>query len=244
MGKYLSYRFTVITLLVLLPIPIHLAAQVQQQKKQPKRYNVTDLGPTQSFAEGINNKGSVTGTAIVADGKAQAQRAFLWRKGAMTDLGTLGGPNSSAFFEPSERGQVAGNAETTTPDPLKEDFCGYRTYLVCLGFVWQNGVMTPLATLGGNNGWANGGINNQGQAVGVAENGTLDSTCATPALEAKPVIWEKGRIQELPTFSGDPDGTGLSINDQGQAVGTSTDCNAAPTIFHAVLWQHGTVIDL
>ena len=87
-------------------------------------------------------------------------------------------------------------------------------------------------------------MNNRGQAVGVAENATVDSTCATPALEAKPVIWEKGRVQELPTFPGDPDGTALSINDRGQVVGTSTDCNAAPTIFHAVLWQHGTVVDL
>jgi probable HAF family extracellular repeat protein len=63
-------------------------------------------------------------------------------------------------------------------------------------------------------------------------------------LEGRPVIWEKGAVQELPTFPGDEDGTALSINDRGQVVGVSTDCGALPTIFHAVLWRNGTVIDL
>jgi hypothetical protein len=44
-------------------------------------------------------------------------------------------------------------SETATPDPLKEDFCGFGTHLTCLGAVW-NGVMTPLPTLGGNNAMA------------------------------------------------------------------------------------------
>jgi probable HAF family extracellular repeat protein len=124
-----------------------LAAQEQTTpKKQLTRYTVTDLGPTQSFAEGINDRGLLAGTALLADGLTQ--HAFLWRKGVKTDLGTFGGPDSSAFFKPSEYGQVAGNAETSTPDPMGEDFCLYGTHLVCLGFVWQDGVMTPLATLG------------------------------------------------------------------------------------------------
>ena len=217
-------------------------AQQQHASKNLPSYIVTDLGPAQSFAEGINNRGWVTGTTVLADGVTQ--HAFLWREGIETDLGTFGGPNSSAFNLPSERGQVAGNAEISTPDPLGEDFCLYGTHLICLGFIWQNGVITPLATLGGNNSWANGGLNNRGQAVGVAENATLDPSCATPGLEGRPVIWEKGAVQELPTFPGDEDGTALSINDRGQVVGVSTDCGALPTIFHAVLWRNGTVIDL
>ena len=225
-----------------LAIPVRLAAEERQQKKDHVRYVVTDLGPTQSFAEGLNDKGWVSGGEILADGVTQ--HAFLWRTGVRTDLGTFGGPNSAAFNRPSERGMVAGNAETSTPDPLGEDFCLYGTHLVCLGFAWQNRVMTPLATLGGNNSWANGGVNNRGDVVGVAENATVDPSCATPGLEGKPVIWKKGTVQELPTFPGDEDGTALSVNDQGQVVGASTDCNASPTIFHAVLWQNGTVTDL
>jgi probable HAF family extracellular repeat protein len=212
-------------------------------KKQLIRYTVTDLGPTQSFSVGINNRGLVAGTALLADGVTQ--NAFLWQKGMRTDLGTMGGPNSTAFSRPNERGQVAGNAETATPDPLGEDFCGYGTHLICLGFVWQNGTMTPLATLGGNNSWANGGINNRGQAAGFAENATPDATCGLPSLEGKPVIWTNGAARELATLPGDPDGTVFAINERGQAAGVSSDCGASPTIFHAVLWsEDGSVTDL
>jgi probable HAF family extracellular repeat protein len=212
-------------------------------KKKLTLYTVTDLGPTQSFAEGINNRGLVAGTALLADGVTQ--NAFLWQKGMRTDLGTLGGPNSSAFRRPNERGQVAGNAETATPDPLGEDFCSFGTHLICLAFVWQNGTMTPLATLGGNNSWASGGVNNRGQVAGFAENVTLDATCGLPSLEGKPVIWTNGTTRELPTLPGDPDGGVMAINERGQAAGVSSDCGASPTRFHAVVWsEDGSVTDL
>lgn len=178
---------------------------------------------------------------FLADGVTQ--HALLWQKGMQADLGTFGGPNSSAFFGPSERGQVAGNAETSTPDPLGEDFCFYGTNLICLAFTWQNGVMTPLPTLGGDNSWANGGLNNRGQVAGVAENTTPDPTCPPPnVLQSKPVIWEMGEIRELPTVSGDPDGTAFAINDNGEAAGASSNCT---TPFHAVLWRRdGSAQDL
>jgi probable HAF family extracellular repeat protein len=231
------------TSLAAFAVPSWLAAQDQRQQNSTLRgYVVTDLGPTQSFAEGINNRGLVVGTMFLADGVTQ--HAFSWQEGIQTDLGTFGGPNSSAFFKPSEHGQAAGNAETSTPDPLGEDFCAYGTHLVCRGFVWQKGVMTPLPTLGGNNNWATGGVNNRGQVGGTAENTTLDPTCADSAHEARPVIWEKTDVRELPLLPGAPDGSVSEINDRGQAVGVTTDCTAAPTIFHAVLWRDGTITDL
>jgi len=79
--------------------------------------------------------------------------------------------------------------------------------------------------------------------VGVAENGTLDTTCAvSQALQFEPVIWEDGMIKELPTVSDDPDGHAVAINDRGQAVGSSGNCTN-PTL-HAVLWKHGHAKDL
>jgi probable HAF family extracellular repeat protein len=227
--------FTTITLFAALAVPARLSAQEQH-------YTVTDLstlGGTFSIAFGMNNKPQVVGQSTLP-GDTQAH-AFLWQKGVMTDLGTLGGPNSIAAFPLNERGEVSGGAETSTPDPNGEDFCGFGTHLICLPFLWQHGVMTALPTLGGNNGVA-GEISNRGQVVGDAENVARDPTCVAPqVLQFKPVVWEKGEVQELPTFSGDPDGNAQAINDKGQAAGFSGNCTTA---FHALLWQNGTATDL
>jgi probable HAF family extracellular repeat protein len=113
--------------------------------------------------------------------------------------------------------------------------------------------MTALPTLGGNNGAA-GYINNRGEVPGYAENTTPDSTCSvatTQVPQFKPVIWEKGKIHELPTFGDDPDGAALTINDNGQVVGSSGDCgpfNPYTLInfvaLHALPWEKGTATDL
>jgi probable HAF family extracellular repeat protein len=215
---------------------VRLTAQEQQEdKKEHHRYTVIDLGTlggTFGEANAVNNRGWVVGDATLPGDTAK--HAFLWRKGLMTDLGTLGGPNSVAFLL-NERGQVVGRAETSTPDPNNKDFCGFGTGLVCRAFVWHHGEMIDLGTFGGNNSSAFA-INNRGQVVGGAENATPDPTCTTYQFEFKPVIWEEGETQELPTFSGDPDGYINWINDHGQAVGASGNCaNVASS--HALLWQ-------
>ena len=51
------------------------------------------LGGEESWAQDINNRGQVVGYSETADGDLHA---FLWEKGVMTDLGTLGGDFSSA----------------------------------------------------------------------------------------------------------------------------------------------------
>ncbi len=202
-------------------------------------YTVIDLGTlggTFSFAGGLNNIGQVVGASTLP-GDTEI-RAFLWSEGAMTDLGTLGGPNSFTNIPLNDRGEIVGSSDTSTPDPLGEDFCGFGTHLICLPFLWKDGVMTPLPTLGGNNG-AGFEINNRGQSVGGAENTTPDPTCVAPqVLQFKPVIRENGAIRELPTFPGDPDGFGTVINDKGQAAGVSGIC--ANPFLHALLWQNGT----
>jgi probable HAF family extracellular repeat protein len=228
-----------------LAFPVGPAAQEPPAQHKPPRYVVRDLGTfggTFSNATGINNKGWVTGIASLRHDKAY--RAFLRKNGRKIDLGTLGGQNSNVFSKPNQRGEVAGQAETSTLDPLGEDICGFGTHLICLPFHWQNDVMAPLPTLGGNNGRANE-VNLNGQVAGWAENATLDSTCSTSEYQGEPVIWDKGVPQQLQTVGGDPDGFVNSINDHGLAVGGSGDCINGPAgALHAVLWQNGSPTDL
>lgn len=215
-------------------------------QQQFPRYTISvlgTLGGTFSEADGISARGALTGNST-PPGDSEVH-GFLLENGVMTDLGTLGGQNGAvpeAEPEPNDRSQVVGVSETSTPDPNAENFCSFTAFFnspnTCIPFIWQGGVMTPLPMLGGNNGTA-WQINNRGQATGIAENATFDPACPTPELEAKPVIWEDGKIQELPTIDGDLDGATQSINDSGQVVGFSGNCTAGfPfTTFHAVLWQ-------
>ena len=232
-----SRKLTCTATIVFVTFAISLQSTAQQT-----HYTVKDLGTlggTFSFAGGINNRGDIEGFSTLPGDTAV--HAFLWQKGLMADLGTLGGPNSFASWRLNERGEVGGQAETSTPDPLGEDFCGFGTHLICQPSIWQKGVPTPLPTVGGNNGFATG-VNSRGQVVGDAENSTPDPTCPAPqVLHFKPVVWEKGRVQELPLLIGDSEGIALTINDRGQIAGNSGSCT---TPFHAVLWQNGTVTDL
>jgi len=224
------------TLFAALAMPIYLAAQ-------PPQYTVIDLGTlggTFSFAGVVNNHAWVSGSSTLPDDTAV--HAFFWKSGTMSNLPTLGGPNS-AGFPLNERGEVSGVAETSTKDPLGEDPCGFGTFLICLPVTWQDGVITNiLPTLGGANGFARE-INNRGEVAGFAENTTHDPTCTPPSVvQFKPVLWDNGgQIHELPTVGGDPDGIVFAVNDKGQAVGQTGNCF---TSLHGVFWQQGTPTDL
>ena len=242
-----------ITLFTLLAMPIGLAAQGNQKTQKLQRYTITDLGPLKggTFSQpfSINRYGLVSGSSNLSDGN---QHATLWLQKLKVDIGTpgLGGPNSIAFGD-NDGFQSSGEAETSTPDPNGEDFCGFGTHLTCLPFLWQNGEMTQLPTLGGNNGAANA-ISNRGEVVGFAENSTPDPGCPTPqVLHFEPAFWEKGAIHKLPTVGGDPDGVAYEINDRGDVAGTSGTCTTFNPNFlnnllavHALLWENGKATDL
>ncbi len=205
-------------------------------------YTVTDLGTlggTFGCAMGINNRNWVEFMDNVTGD--QALHAGLWVNGLNIDFGTFGGANlnSSMWYGGvNERGQAVGYAENS--ELAADNFCGFGTGLQCLPFLWQNGVMAALPTLGGRNGVA-AVINNRGQVVGTAQNTTPDPSCS-PFQSAPPVLWENGQPQDLPTYPGDPDGIALSINNHGQAVGSSGSWCA--TLDHALLWENGAATDL
>jgi probable HAF family extracellular repeat protein len=210
------------------------------------------VGPPPGQPYVITSNGLVSGAAAMPNG---TMHAVLWYQGRKMDIGTPGleGPNSIAFGV-NERGQAVGQAETSVPDG--EDFCGFNASgfpspTACLPFLWQNGVMTKLPTLGGANGGANM-INNRGEVAGYAESAMKDPDPACPVSQFEPVIWKNGKAQGLPTYPGDPDGVAAWINDNGQAVGSSGSCavfNPNTGLFltenHALLWEKdGSVNDL
>ncbi len=205
------------------------------------------LGGNFSQAESINNRGWVSGSAFLPGSKIE--HASLWIAKRITDLGTLGGPESNSVWRnKGNKGETAGTAQAATKDPLKENWCGYRNGYICLGYRWRNGVMSALPTLGGNNGSASS-VNNRGEITGVAENSTHDPTCVAPqVLDTEAVIWHPdGSIQELPPLAGDTLGYAFEISDSGQVVGTSGFCahpNFGVNAVHAVLWEAGSTIDL
>ena len=181
--------------------------------------------------------------------------AVVWYMGFNLDLSTpgLGGLNSFASAV-NDKGQVVGAAENTVANG--EDFCGFNAFGVaksstaCLPFVFQNGVMTKLPTLGGPNGIGNW-INNRSEAVGWAETINKDPNPACGVLQFQPVLWGKTSTTTLKTFPGDPDGVAASINDLGQVVGATGTCgdfNTNSGLYlvekHAMLWEGGAAIDL
>jgi probable HAF family extracellular repeat protein len=217
--------------------------------------NLPSLGGTSSAGSSINNRRWVAGISnLLGD---QVQHAALWEDDSIVDLGTLGGPNSGVLWPvKNERGIISGISQTARLDPLGERWscsaffpAATGTGYQCLGFVWEDGVMRPLPTLGGTNGFATG-TNNKGQTVGWAENTVHDATCVPPqVLQFRAVVWgpKEGEPFELPPLPGDTVSAATALNNRGQVVGISGICDRAVGRFsatHAVLWEDGQEIDL
>jgi probable HAF family extracellular repeat protein len=221
-----------------------------------RSYKVTDLGVNKrtdnfNMVMGLNNQGwaenmdgvltppiTSTSTTIVSG------RAVISINGLNIDLRTLGGENSwTNYGGINDRGEAVGMAETSVPDPDGEDFCAFGTHRTCLPFLWRDGHIMALPTLGGNNGQASA-INNHGQIVGISETTVQDPGCSAskPGKIISPAFWEKGEVRPLPTVAGDLDGFVQGMNNQGQAVGSSGSCSNIAT--HAVLWENDTASEL
>jgi probable HAF family extracellular repeat protein len=198
------------------------------------------LGGRHSVAIGINNRGQVAGFSVNAipdpfsllyggiPGGTQT-RAFLWHKGHMRDLHTLGGPDAQAFGV-NERGQVIGISYiNSTPNPTT----GLPT---ADPFLWTEGRgMIDLGTLGGTFGSA-GSLNNLGQVIGVS-NLAGDQT-------SHPFFWDDGKLIDLfaDTIGGNPI-TADAINDAGEVVGNAAFPNGASG-GEAYLWKVGVITNL
>jgi probable HAF family extracellular repeat protein len=116
------------------------------------------------------------------------------------------------------------------------------------------GANIDLGTLGGMNSWTNyGGINDRGEAVGLAETSVPDPDgedfCAFGTHRTcLPFLWRHGHIVALPTLGGN-NGQASAINNRGQIVGISEttvqDSGCSPgkpgKIISPVFWERGGI---
>ena len=155
------------------------------------RYGVIDLGtlggPT-SGATAMNDRGDVVG---YSDTAASGLHAFLWRRGALTDLGVLDPalPYSVAA-DVNNHADVVGGSNVDTGAAMH-------------AFLWRNGTMIDLGTLGGTFSFATG-INDAGHVVG-------DSTTASG--ETHGFLWRDGTMTDLGTSNA------RAVNDRDVIVG-------------------------
>lgn len=157
------------------------------------------LPGTVSIPSAVNFLGQIAGYCPSATG----YRAFLAEGESITDLGTLGGNNSWAS-DINNEGEVVGWAETSVllgPDEYQNG--------PPHAFVYRNGTMRDLGTLGGSQSRAYA-INDLGQIVGVAANS---------AEEDVAVRWEGDSIAILEAPEGAKDLRPTDINNSGQIVG-------------------------
>lgn len=120
---------------------------------------------------------------------------------SIIDLGTLESDPESKAFGINDDGQVVGYSGT-----VQGPEAGRRAFL------WDNGTMLNLGTLGGNHSEAYG-INNSGQVVGI-------STLPTGEDDVRGFLWENGSIIDLGTLAGGWT-EAHAINNSGQIVGYS-----------------------
>jgi probable HAF family extracellular repeat protein len=192
---------------------------------------------------GINDRGEAVGMAetsvkdpdhenFCAFGTDRTCLPFLWRRGHIMALPTLGGNNGQASAI-NNREQIVGISETTVQD---SGCSPSKPGKIISPVFWERGEVRALPTVDGDPDGFVQGINDRGQAVGSS------GTCANIATHA--VLWEDDTASELPNLGHDGNDA-YAINGHGQAVGYVSTTDGTTIV--AALWPngvHGAVTNL
>ena len=240
-------------------------ASAPAQARDGHPYTLVDLGTLGGPQSAVSNipipfaaaRGALVGTADTAttdpygstenplfSGDPFVQHTFVWRDGAITDLGALGRQpalNSSWPASVNAHGELAGASDNGTVDPL-------TGYAEADAVLWKDRRIINLGTFGGNESVAVW-VNNRDEVVGAAANTVADPASLWGwATESRAFLWRHGTMQDLGTLGGS-DASAFFINDRGQVAGNSyTDSTPNPVTgsptTDAFLWQHGKMRDL
>jgi probable HAF family extracellular repeat protein len=194
----------------------------------------------ESNAFAVNSRGQVAGVFVntVPDSFSPfglQVRAFIWETGTMADIGTLGGPDASAIFLNEHRQVVGFSYVNSKPNPpIGFGPCASANGLPTQDpFLWEEGKMTDLGTLGGTCGVPNA-IDNRGEVVG------LSNVAGDQSFH--PFLWTRaGGMKDLGTFGGSS-GQANWINESGEVVGWAT--NQDDRALFAFLWRQGVLTKL
>ena len=154
-------------------------------------------------------------SVVVASSGGATQAEARW---VITDLGLT---NEGAAI--NDRGQIVGSFYPG----------GGRLH----AFLWQDGKMRDLGTLGGDDSDAVA-INDRGQVVGSSDTRAKDKY-GDPLRHG--FLWQNGKMRDLGSFWPE------DINNRGQIVGhadTKAKDEHGDPIPHAFLWQNGRMRDL
>lgn len=145
---------------------------------------------------------------------------------SISDLGTLGGAQSSANAI-NNLGQIVGRADLANNNAV-----------LAHAFVYSNGIMTDLSVLGTYNtgqgttsSSAAYGINNKGEIVG-------QSSTTNGVLHA--FLFSQGQMSDLGVLPGSQQSKAHAINDSSQVVGWTL----GPGTQRAFLYENGSLTDL
>ena len=207
---------------------------------------LTDLGAlpggSSSSANWISPNGLIAGVSQngLTDFQGPEFHAALWREGTMIDLGTLAGGTDSFANAVNSKSRVVGWAFNTIPDPFSMAGIGFQVR----AFLWQDGAMHDLGTLGGTDAMAVL-VNERGQAVGESYTNSAPSAyCAQNfefPLTTGAFLWENGKMKNLGSFGGTCT-FATDLNNRGEVVGLST--LTGDQFQHAFLWRNGSLHDL
>jgi probable HAF family extracellular repeat protein len=187
--------------------------------------DIGTLGGPDSAPEWLNARGQVVGESYTNSTPNAAtgiptMHPFLWTRGRMQDLGTLGGTRATAA-RVNNRGQAVGNS----------NLAGDRVHHP---YLWdRNRGLQDLGTLGGDSGFANW-VDDGGDVVGAAD---LPGSQVSHGF-----LWTNGKMLDLPPAGAAPCSSATAINDSGVLVGDTNDCH--DNSIAAMVWRHGHATDL